>query len=29
MRVHDILQAKGDSVYQIGPTATLADAVAR
>ncbi len=29
MRVNDILQVKGDSVYQIAPSATLADAVDR
>jgi CBS domain-containing protein len=29
MRVSEILQVKGDSVYQISPTATLADAVDR
>lgn len=29
MRVNEILHVKGDSVYQITPTATLADAVDR
>lgn len=29
MRVNEILEVKGDSVYQISPTATLADAVER
>jgi CBS domain-containing protein len=29
MRVSDILQVKGDSVFQISPSATLADAVDR
>jgi CBS domain-containing protein len=29
MRVSEILQAKGDSVYQISPSATLAEAVDR
>jgi CBS domain-containing protein len=29
MRISDILQVKGDSVYQIAPSATLSDAVDR
>ena len=29
MRVYEILQQKGDAVYQIAPSATLADAVER